>query len=203
MNDMSEKDRFIEILLATGRKGIDSVISHLEDLGFFEAPASTAFHLNTRGGLVKHSLNVYDEALAIADVQVKLRPCQKEKLQPESIAIAALLHDVCKADIYREAIKSRKDANGYWEKYNGYDVDYTSFPMGHGEKSVIRLLQWGLEMNEDEMLAIRWHMGAFDLPFQSPEAKSNLNVAKSKCPLIAVINAADGLAASVLETNIQ
>ena len=75
--------------------------------------------------------------------------------------------------------------------------------MGHGEKSVIRLLQWGLEMTEDEMLAIRWHMGAFDLPFQSPEAKSNLNIAKSKCPLIAVLSSADALATSILESTIQ
>ena len=97
---------------------------------------------------------------------------------------------------------SRKNSDGKWEYYEGYDVDYYSFPMGHGEKSVIRLLQWGLEMTEDEMLAIRWHMGAFELPFQSPEAKSNLNTAKNKCPLIAVINAADGLASSIMESTL-
>lgn len=197
---MNDKERFIEILRTTGRNGVDNVIKQLEGLGFFEAPASTVFHLNVPGGLVKHSLNVYDEAVAIADVQNNLRSQQSGMLSHDSIAISALLHDVCKAEIYRKALKSRKNTDGRWEYYNGYDVDYSLFPMGHGEKSVIRLLQWGLEMTEDEMMAIRWHMGAFDLPFQSPEAKSNLNVAKNKCPLIAIISAADGLATSVLET---
>lgn len=200
--DMNDKERFIGILRRTERKGVDIVLEQLEELGFFDAPASTAFHLNVPGGLVKHSLNVYDEAVAIADVQKRLRPEQEGGLQGDSIAIAALLHDVCKAEIYRSARKSRKNSDDRWEYYSGYDVDYSSFPMGHGEKSVIRLLLWGLEMTEDEMLAIRWHMGAFDLPFQSPEAKSNLNAAKSKCPLIAVIGAADGLATSVLETDL-
>ena len=200
---MNDKARFIDILKSTGRKGIDNVLTQLENLGFFEAPASTAFHLNIPGGLVKHSLNVYDEAIALAEIQKKLRPELAGRFPLESIAISALLHDVCKAEIYRKALKSRKNSDGKWEYYSGYDVDYYSFPIGHGEKSVIRLLYWGLEMTEDEMLAIRWHMGAFDLSFQNPEAKSNLNVAKNKCPLVAVINAADGLAASVLETTVQ
>ena len=197
---MNDKERFIEILRSTERKGVDNVIVQLENLGFFDAPASTAFHLNVPGGLVKHSLNVYDEALALAEIQIRLRPEQPGKLSQESIAIAALLHDVCKAEIYQKVLKKKKLDSGKWVDYLGYDVDYSSFPMGHGEKSVIRLLQWGLEMTEDEMLTIRWHMGAFDLPFQNPEAKANLNVAKNKCPLIAIISAADSLATSILET---
>ncbi len=201
---MNDKERFIEILSSTGRAGVDNVIAHLEELGFFEAPASTAFHLHTPGGLVRHSLNVYDEALSIAEVQSRLRPEQSERLQSVSIAVAALLHDVCKADIYREAFKyRRKPGDRIGELVKGYDVDYFSFPMGHGEKSVIRLLQWGLEMTDDEMLAIRWHMGAFDIAFQNPEAKSNLNVAKNKCPLLAVISAGDALASFVLETDLS
>lgn len=196
---MTNKERFIQALKATGRKGVDNVIGKLEELGFFEAPASTVFHLNTPGGLLQHSLNVYYEAVLVREQQIRLRPDVEPRLDPKSITIAALLHDVCKAEIYKETQKWRKDANGQWESYNSYDVNYASFPLGHGEKSVIRLLQWGLEMTDDEIMAIRWHMGAFDLPFQSAEAKSNLNAAKARCPLIAVIGAADGLATSVLE----
>ena len=196
---MTNKEEFINALLSTGRRGVQEVISNLEELGFFEAPASTVFHLNERGGLLQHSINVYHEALAVREKQLELRPEMSEKLPLESVTIAALLHDVCKAEIYKESQKWRKDAAGQWESYNAYEVDYTTFPLGHGEKSVIRLLQWGLEMTDDEMLAIRWHMGAFDLPFQSSEAKGNLNAAKSRCPLIAVVGAADGLASFVLE----
>lgn len=178
---------------------MDTVIKKLAELGFFEAPASTVFHLSQPGGLLQHSLNVYDEAVRIAAQQIEFRPEYADKLRPDSIAIVALLHDVCKAEIYKEAQKWRKDTEGRWETYNTYEVDYSSLPLGHGEKSVIRLLQWGLEMSDEEMVAIRWHMGAFDLAFQSSEAKSNMNAAKNKTPLCAVLGAADGLASFVLE----
>lgn len=196
---MQNKERFISILSSTGRRGVDTVIKKLAELGFFEAPASTVFHLSQPGGLLQHSLNVYDEAVRIAAQQIEFRPECAEKLRPDSIAIVALLHDVCKAEIYKEAQKWRKDSEGRWETYNTYEVDYSSLPLGHGEKSVIRLLQWGLEMSDEEMVAIRWHMGAFDLAFQSSEAKSNMNAAKNKTPLCAVLGAADGLASFVLE----
>lgn len=194
---MDNKEYLIEKLKATGRKGIDTVVERLDGLGFFQAPASTVFHLNTEGGLLQHSINVYREALAIREKQIEMCP-ETEKLPPlDSITIAALLHDVCKAEIYKPALKSRKNEDGIWEKYMGYDVDYSAFPLGHGEKSVISLLQWGLEMTDEEMCAIRWHMGAWDMPFQSNEAKNCNNAAKT--PLVALICAADGLASFVIE----
>lgn len=196
---MTNKDRFISILRATGRRGVDNVIANLVRLGFFDAPASTVFHLNTPGGLLQHSLNVYDEAVAIAEMQIAFRPQMASSLAAESVAIAALLHDCCKAEIYKEGLKWRKDANGQWESYLAYKVDYSDLPVGHGEKSVIRLLQWGLEMTDDEIMAIRWHMDAWDLAFNSAEAKSNISAAKGRCPLLSVIKAADGLASFVLE----
>lgn len=196
---MDNKERFISILRSTGRRGVETVITNLEELGFFEAPASTIFHLNQPGGLLQHSLNVYDEAVKIAGQQIEFRPECADKLSQDSVTIVSLLHDVCKAEIYKEAQKWRKDSEGRWETYNTYEVDYSSLPLGHGEKSVIRLLQWGLELSDDEMLAIRWHMGPWDLAFQSSEAKSNINAAKNKTPLCAVLSAADGLASSVLE----
>lgn len=196
---MDNKERFISILRSTGRRGVETVITNLEELGFFEAPASTIFHLNQPGGLLQHSLNVYDEAVKIAGQQIEFRPECADKLSQDSVTIVSLLHDVCKAEIYKEAQKWRKDSEGRWETYNTYEVDYSSLPLGHGEKSVIRLLQWGLELSDDEMVAIRWHMGPWDLAFQSSEAKSNINAAKNKTPLCAVLSAADGLASSVLE----
>ena len=71
----------------------------------------------------------------------------------------------------------KKNAVGAWESYNGYGVDYSGLPLGHGEKSVIRLLRWGLEMKDDEIIAIRWHMSGFDLAFQSPEILNNYGAA--------------------------
>lgn len=196
---MDNKQTFIDSLIKTGRPGIENVIEQLEKIGFFTAPASTVFHLNEPGGLLQHSINVYEEAKILRNEHIRIRPELEELLPEDSITIAALLHDVCKADIYKPAEKSRKNENGFWEKYMGYDVDYSDLPLGHGEKSVIRLLKWGLELTDDEMCAIRWHMGAWEMPFQSNDAKGNCNAAKAKSPLLSIICAADGLASFLLE----
>ncbi len=41
-----------------------------------------------------------------------------------------------------------------WTDVSGYDVDYSNFPVGHGEKSVIVLLRSGLDLTDDEIIAI-------------------------------------------------
>lgn len=196
---MEKRERFDGLLLETGRRGIENVLAELDKLGFYEAPASTRFHGNYPGGLLEHSLCVYDEAVVIREAQLRLKPEVAGSLPQDSIAIAALLHDVCKAEVYRQEEKRRKNAAGMWESYNGYGVDYGAFPLGHGEKSVIQLLRWGLEMTDDEIMAIRWHMSGFDLAFQSPESRANYGAATDKCPLLAVLRAADGLASQIMK----
>jgi len=190
---------FEETLRATNRKNIDIVLNYLQKLGFYEAPASTIFHLNEPGGLLEHSINVYKMAMAIKPQLIALKPEMEGRLDDDSIAISALLHDACKSNVYKPEIKHRKTPDGRWEDYTGYGVDYSWFPMGHGEKSVMMLLLCGLEIKEDEMLAIRWHMGPWDLNMNSNEQKSSLNAAKDKCPLLSLISAADGLSAAILE----
>ena len=194
------KKRFEALLTETGRQGVGNVLAELAAVGFHDAPASTRFHGAYPGGLLEHSLKVYDEAMLIRDAQLRLKPDVASRLPSESIAIVALLHDVCKADVYNPVQKWKKNATGAWESYNGYGVDYSGFPLGHGEKSVIRLLRWGLEMKDDEIIAIRWHMSGFDLAFQSPEILNNYGAASDKCPLLAVLRAADGLASHILGT---
>lgn len=193
------KSEFVSLLQGTGRKGVDAVIEYLDKAGFFTAPASVSRHLSCDGGLLQHSLNVYHTALRLREQMIGMRPEIADRLPQESIAIAALLHDVCKANIYHKMTKYRKDANNRWEPYDGYDVDYSRLPLGHGEKSVVMLLRLGLDLTNDEVLAIRWHMGAWELAFQSFEAKSNISSA-SEVPLVAILQAADGLAAHLLET---
>ena len=193
------KQQFIERLLSTKREGMENVIKHLARLGFFTAPASTKFHLNVKGGLMQHSWNVCNTALMLREQMIQMKPELAEKLPVESVIIASLLHDVCKSDIYKDAILNRKNDQGYWEKVPGYEVDYSSLPLGHGEKSVIMLLTLGLKMTRDEMLAIRWHMTAWELAFHSPEQKSNLQMARDTAPLCTIVQAADGLSSSLLE----
>ncbi len=198
---MDNRQEFIDKLKSTNRKGVDSVLDKLEELGFFKAPASTRFHLNYQGGLLKHSLNVMHIALMLRQQLIDNYPDikdLKDKVTEDGVIISSLLHDVNKAEIYYTEKKWQKVDNE-WKEYEIYNVNYNQFPFGHGEKSVIQLLRWGLELTDDEIIAIRWHMSAWDLPFQSAELKSNMNAAKDKCPLLAIIQAADGLASSIVE----
>ncbi|MBP5365897.1 MAG: HD domain-containing protein [Bacteroidales bacterium] len=190
---------FEELLRSTGREGVDYVIEDLADLGFFIAPASTRFHLNYEGGLLEHSLNVCKVALMLREQMIAMRPDVEPFFPKDSVIVASLLHDVCKADIYKPTIKKKKNAFGVWVDEPGYDVDYSKFPLGHGEKSVVVILRCGFDLTDDEILAIRWHMTAWDLPFQSPELKNCLNTARDRCPLCGLIQSADGLAANILE----
>ena len=193
------KDKFIQLLRSTGRDGIENVIEDLESLGFFTAPASAGHHLNCDGGLLRHSLNTCDAALAIWEGMKKLEPSLEKEVTRESIILASLLHDVCKSDIYKKTIKKKKNALGIWEDTEGYKVTYKGFPMGHGEKSVILLLCSGLDLSDAEMLAIRWHMGAFGINQNSYEDVRNYDTAHTLYPLVSIIQAADSLAAGIME----
>ena len=193
------KTEFINLLRSTNRQGVENLIAWLEKSDFFEAPASTMFHGNYAGGLVEHSLNVAKLACDVYNLIIRHKPQIAKHVSMENIIVAALLHDICKANIYKVNKKYRKDPNNAWETYNSYTVDYSELPLGHGEKSVIRLLQIGFALTQDEILAIRWHMTAWELPFQSNEAKANLNAAKQQCPLLTIIQTADGLASAILE----
>ncbi len=193
------KQEFIDKLRSTKRGGTENVIARLEELGFFTAPASSRFHLNREGGLLEHSMNVCNVALDVREVMIARVSSIASKLPVDSVIIAALLHDTCKADIYRPNIVG-STIGKFSPTIPKYSVDHSHFPLGHGEKSVIMLLKWGLKLTDDEIMAIRWHMHAWDLPFQSPDLKGNFQAAKSRCPLLSLIQAADGLASHLLES---
>lgn len=196
---MTTKEIILQLLQDTQRKGMDKVTEWLQNSDFFFAPASTLFHGNYQGGLADHSLNVYRAAVQLRDAALKLNPDLAPELPSDSVTVCSLLHDVCKANIYKPIVKKRLNGFGKWEDYTGYTVDYNEFPLGHGEKSVIILLRLGLVLTDAEIAAIRWHMTAWDLPFQSNEAKSNINAAKEKYPLCALVQLGDGFASSLME----
>lgn len=149
---MTNKEVFIDLLKSTNREGVDNLINWLETSDFFIAPASTKYHLSCEGGLLEHSLNVYFELFKIVSF---------EQLQFDfnSLIIVALLHDICKVNYYQLSEKNVKKDNK-WVKESCYLVN-DEFPIGHGEKSII-LIQRFIELTEEEIMAIRWHMGAFE-----------------------------------------
>lgn len=193
------KEEFLTLLRSTEREGIEDLIEALEEMGFFTAPASANHHLNVEGGLLEHSLNTCKAALAIYEGLKPLDPSMEKEVRRDSIILSSLLHDVCKSDIYKRSVKKRKNNVGQWEDVEGYSVSYKNFPMGHGEKSVILLLCNGLSLYDDEMLAIRWHMGAWGINMNSFEDQRCYDTSRKLYPLVSIIQAADGLAASILE----
>ena len=195
----ANKEEFLELLRSTKRDGIEDVITDLENLGFFSAPASAGHHLNVEGGLVLHSINTCKAALAVWEAMKPLEPSLQTEVSRDSLIIASLLHDVCKADIYVRSVKKRRNVLGQWEDTEGYKVRYKEFPMGHGEKSVIQLLCSGLDMTDAEMLAIRWHMGAWGINMNSYEDQRCYDTARALYPLVSIVQTADGLAASIME----
>ena len=203
MDTKKNQQEFEALLRSTGREGIEYVIEDLEKDGFFEAPASSGHHLNIQGGLCQHSLNVCKAGLMIWEELKTLDPSGVNNVKRESVIIATLLHDVCKTDIYKRTVKKRKNKLGQWEDSEGYRVSYKDFPMGHGEKSVIMLLCSGLELHDDEMLAIRWHMGAWGINMNSYEDQRNYDTASQKYPLCSIIQSADSLAAAIMETTAE
>lgn len=199
MEKQDAKEEFIELLRSTNRDGIEDVIDGLEEAGFFTAPASSNKHLSVKGGLVEHSLNTCKAALTVWEGMKALEPSIGTEVKRDSVIIASLLHDVCKSDIYFRSVKKRKNAIGQWEDCEGYGISYKSFPMGHGEKSVILLLCYGLDMTDDEMLAIRWHMGAWGINMNSMEDLRCFNTSQKLYPLVTIIQVADKLAANIME----
>lgn len=196
---MKAKEEFMELLRSTNREGVEDLLVALEDMGFFTAPASSNHHLNVEGGLVEHSLNTCKAALMVWEGMIGLDPGLAKEVERESVIIASLLHDVCKSDIYFRTVKKRKTVLGTWEACEGYKVSYKNFPMGHGEKSVILLLCNGIALTDDEMLAIRWHMGAWGINMNSYEDQRCFDASQKLYPLVTIIQAADKLAANIME----
>lgn len=195
----ANQEEFCQLLRSTGREGVEEVIEDLERMGFFTAPASAGHHLNVEGGLALHSLNTCKAGLAVWEAMIPLEPTLKTEVKRESIILATLLHDVCKTDIYKRSVKKRKNVLGQWENCEGYKVSYKDFPMGHGEKSLVLVLCSGLQLNDDEMLAIRWHMGAWGINQNSFEDVRSYDTAQKLYPLVPIVRTADGLAAAIME----
>ena len=174
---------FRSILNKIGRPGTEQMLKELKKLGFFEAPASVDYHSNWKGGLLDHSLKVYECAMELRTKMLADKPRLESQLDTDSVAIAALLHDVCKADEYC------MDGDG-----NPMHAQ-PLFPIGgHGDKSLIRLLMWGYKLDQDEMLVIRWHMGENSLKAK-PDIKS-CQAAKRASALSRLIIQADHMAAT-------
>jgi len=174
---------FLEILDSTCQVP-EELRNFLDDSDFWEAPASTKYHNAYEGGLVEHSLKVYEQ-LSLLNYHYMLG------FEEGSVAVTALFHDICKVNFYKKVQKSRKMEDGRWVRMSTYEVD-DKFPLGHGEKSLFLLVQHGVVLSEQEALAIRHHMGAFGA--QGYIEEQTLANAMGKTKLVVGLHIADMMA---------
>ena len=174
------KEEFISLLRSTNREGIEEVSQFLEKSDFYKAPASTRFHGSFEGGLLEHSMKVYE----ILKHKVK-NSLLDLNVSDDTLIIIALLHDICKVNFYKVDYRNAKNERGEWEKVPYYTVDDT-IPYGHGEKSVMMITEY-MKLTVEEKYCIRWHMG-----FTEPkEAYNTLGQAFKKFPLALILHEAD------------
>ena len=192
---MSCKEEFIEIFKThITREGADKLLDYLTNKSdFFTAPASARYHGSYPGGLCEHSLNVYH---CLVDYLARPRVQELYGLEydSESVAIVALLHDLCKVGCYRAGTKNVKnEATGQWEKVPTYFFE-DKLPYGHGEKSVY-IISGFMRLSREEAMAIRWHMG-----FSGTEDARTVGQALQQFPLAFALATADMEASYFLES---
>ena len=190
------RDRFENLLLATNREGMSDLLKFINDSDFYYAPASSRFHGAHQGGLLEHSLQVNKDMMVIYDAFRERGKLKDGQINLHSIIIASLLHDICKANFYKQDVRNVKN-NGVWEQVPVYTINDT-LPLGHGEKSVMILQQY-IELTTDEIYAIRWHMAGFDDAAKSYAGGLQLSAALDRCPLLVMLHMADLAAVYLLK----
>jgi len=192
MTHQEQVTRFEELLLSTKREGVDKLLEFIRKSDFYTAPASTRFHGAYEGGLLQHSLNVYDCLIFKTEIDSTWNGFIKD-VTTSSIIIASLLHDLCKTYYYIIEMRNKKNEKGQWESVPFYTVD-DKVPYGHGEKSVMMIEEY-IKLLPMERYAIRWHMGAYE----PKEVWNTLGEAMKRCPLVLAIHEADMEATYLLE----
>lgn len=174
---INSKERFLEVCSNIKREGMDKLLEWLSKTDFYTCPASTKFHGACVGGLLEHSLSVYEEAKKLLSLYTDIQ------IDEESIAICTLFHDLCKVNFYKTEQRNRKNENGQWEKFDAYTVD-EKFPFGgHGSKSVF-LLQNFIKLTPEEAVAINCHMSSWD-------GATNVGKSYEKYPFAWLLHVAD------------
>lgn len=167
------------------REGSDKLLDYLINKSdFFTAPASTRFHGAYDGGLAQHSLNVYNCFKAYLE-RDRVRELYNLNASDETIAVCALLHDICKVNVYTRGTRNVKnEETGQWEKVPTFFFD-DGLPYGHGEKSVYMITGF-MRLTREEAFAIRYHMG-----FSGEENANNVGKTFGMFPLAFALSTAD------------
>lgn len=199
MNIDNNIARFEAELEKVNRPGMDKLLAYIRKSDFYEAPASTKYHLSCKGGLLQHSLNVLDAMRGILTPAADGYFTYFAAGQPvasipgESVIIIALLHDICKTFFYATSTRNAKnEQTGKWEKVPFFTVK-DRMPLGHGDKSVMIIKQY-IDLTNQEMYAIWHHMG-----FTDGSDILTMSNAIDLYPIIWAIHTADMIASHFME----
>ena len=202
MTNQENISKFESLLKKINRPGIDDLIDFCRKTDFYIAPSSTRYHLCVEGGLLQHSLNVYNALKSFLvnnnDGTFSFNVCgiKTSTINEETLILISLLHDICKVNYFGAETRNRKNKDtGQWEQYKSYVVD-ERFPYGHGEKSVLILSSF-ISLMPNEQMAIRWHMGFPD----DFAGKNAYGCAVEKYPIVLALHTADMMASRLMESN--
>lgn len=152
-------------------------LAKLGELRFFTTPASTKYHGAYEGGLFDHSFQVAKTLESLT------RRLDLKWSRPESPYIVGMYHDLCKCDNYILDVETNKYI---------YNPDIV-IP-GHGEKSVI-LAQKYINLTDEEIACIRWHMGAYE---KDPKMWEYYGRAIEEYPNVLFTHTADMISSKIL-----
>lgn len=218
---MDNKKRFEELMsMAAERPGWSNLMNYIQKSDFYTAPASSRFHLSCEGGLLQHSLNVYDaligrltDVVETDEMVLQISGHTVAAFKKETLAITALLHDLCKTNFYTVEYRNQKTydkekvakVNPYqvkkdnggrfiWEQAPIYTINDKN-PYGHGEKSVMMIEEF-MKLTMEERYAIRWHMGMANA---NNNDLQSFNASCEKYPLVLLLHNADQEASRFME----
>lgn len=166
-------------------KAAMSCIDWIGSTDFYVAPGSTQYHDSEPSGLLKHSLRVFNHILRLRYDDVFA--C----IDFDSAALVALTHDWCKIGLYEMYMRNVKnEETGKWEQIPSYRHNQRGVPLGHGVSSMFLVSKF-FRLSIEEALALRWHMGEYNV---ADNEKNELHLANETYPLVFLIQFADRLA---------
>ena len=194
MSDLRKE--FIDLAIDNiHREGIDDLLKYLDESGFYTSPASTKYHGSYEGGLVEHSINVY---YSLKDMLKYIFADTPIPYSDETIAIVSLFHDICKIGKYRKSFRNVKNDDGVWEQVECFEYNGDQKRLGHACASIYKIHEY-IKLTEDEIQAIHWHMGPFDI--SQYNSTYDMGNAFENNTLAFALHMADMMATYVVENN--
>ena len=153
-------DIFSNMMNHSGKSLVSAdMLDWLIEKGFFVQAASTKYHGCHEGGLFQHSMAVTEQLVKYTDA------LGLKWTRPESPWIVGMFHDLCKIDNYNMVVDEEGISYFGLDELEGRTVHFEhnndTILKGHGEKSILLLSQF-MTLTEEEILCIRFHMGAYE-----------------------------------------